>query len=58
MGTVEQEQKGVIAPRLVPRRYCTHVSLLERKSGYGKVQIFGQQPDEKGNGNKDQISSR
>jgi hypothetical protein len=32
IGTVEQEQKGVTAPRPEPRKYCTHVNLLERKS--------------------------
>jgi hypothetical protein len=32
MGTVEQEQKGVTAPRPEPSRYCTQVSRLDRKS--------------------------
>lgn len=32
IGTVEQEQKGVTAPRPAPKRYCTQLSLLDRKS--------------------------
>jgi hypothetical protein len=32
IGTVEQEQKGVTAPRPQPRKYWTHVSLLAKKS--------------------------
>jgi hypothetical protein len=32
IGTVEHEQKGVTAPRPEPSRYCTHVSLPDRKS--------------------------